>query len=68
MTYEEKIKKLDEIIKKMEEGNVGLEENIKLFDEASEIIKSCYFTLKEGKGKVVEITENLKEIDFDIDK
>lgn len=68
MTYEERVNKLDEIINKLEEGNLGLDENISLFGEASELIKECYITLKEGKGKVVEITESLNEIDFDIDK
>lgn len=68
MNYEENIKKLEEIIFKLENDDEGLDNSLKLYEEATNIIKNSYERLKEGKGKIVEINEKLEEVDFDVMK
>lgn len=67
MSIEEKIEKLDEILKEIENPKTGLERSVEKYEEASELIKQCYEDIKKCDGKIIEITENLKMIDFDLE-
>lgn len=67
MSYEEDLKLLEDIIYKLENENQSLDESIRLYEKASEIIKVNYEKIKDGKGKIVKINEKLEEIDFDVD-
>lgn len=62
MTFEEKVKKLEEIVNKIESGEVGLEEASKLFTEGVEISKSCFEMLEESKGKVTILKKELEKL------
>ncbi len=68
MTIEEKIDKLGELLKQIENPNISLEESVKLYELAGSLIKESMEDLKKCDGKIVEITENLKQIDFDENK
>lgn len=60
MTFDEKIKKLDEITSKIEkQANLSIDDSLNLFVEGSDIIKQCYDELNEVKGKVTIIKQEL---------
>ena len=59
MTFEERVKRLEEIVAKIDEENTGLEEANKLFEEGVELIKICYAGLNVAKGKMLEIKNTL---------
>ena len=40
-TFEEKMRRLEEIVRAMERGDVALEESLKLFQEGTELVRSC---------------------------
>ena len=52
LTFEENIKKLDEIVKLLERGDLPLDDMIKLFEQGTAISKSCKKTLDEAEQKV----------------
>lgn len=58
MSYEENAKKLEEIITKLETGNISLKESSDLFDEGVKLAKECYSQLQEQKGKITKIKQN----------
>lgn len=58
MSYEENAKKLEEIITKLETGNISLKESSDLFDEGVKLAKKCYSQLQEQKGKITKIKQN----------
>jgi len=62
MTFEELTKKLEEIVGKLESGNLSLDEMSKLFSEGTEITKKCYTILNEKKGKVTVLREELNQL------
>lgn len=62
--FEEGIEILDEIIDKMEKGDLELEEAVKEYTEALEIIASCHKILEEVEGKIKKIVINKEEITF----
>lgn len=49
------IKKLDELAKKMESGELPLEETLKIFNEGIQLIRQCTKSLEEAELKVKEI-------------
>lgn len=58
MTFEEALKRLEEITKKLEIGNISLDESVQLFEEGSRLKKHCEALLKEAQLKVEKIIES----------
>ncbi len=50
--FEEAFQKLEAIVKKLEEGNLTLEESLKAFDEGVRLSRFCTKKLDEAEKKV----------------
>lgn len=55
MTFEESLKRLEEIVHQMEQGNVPLQESLNLFEEGSKLARACASMLDEAECKVVRL-------------
>ena len=55
MTFETAMKKLAEIVEKLESGSLSLEESLKLFEEGSALSAHCYQKLEQAEQKIQEI-------------
>ena len=62
MDYEKQLNELEEIIQKLENGEIGFEEAVKMFERGSEICKCLTKTFDNAKGKVSIIREELMGI------
>lgn len=51
-SFEESLKKLEAIVDQLEEGDLGLEESLKLFEEGVGLSAACKKELDEAEGKV----------------
>lgn len=56
MDFEESLKKLEELVKDLENKDIKLEDAIKKYKEALELSKVCYDTLKKAE-LVVKVDE-----------
>jgi len=56
LTYEEAIKKLSEIVSKLEKADTPLDESIKLFEEGTKLTAYCYETLKNASQKITQLS------------
>ena len=63
--FEENLKNLDEIIEKLESGNLSLDDSIKEYEQAMKIIKSASKLLNEAEGKLFKVLEKNGEIDIE---
>ena len=63
--YDEGLKRLSEIVEKLEDRELSLEENIKLYEEGMKLHKRLSSILKEQEDKMTLIKDN-KEEDFQI--
>ena len=54
-TFEEKMQRLEVIVRAMERGDVPLEESLKLFQEGTELVRSCGLLLDEAELQVTKI-------------
>ena len=52
MDFEKKLGRLEEIVHKMEKGDLSLEESLKLFEEGIQAYCECHQRLNEAEGKV----------------
>ena len=55
MNFEQSLKRLEEIVRQMEQGNVPLEESLKLFEEGTALAAGCSAKLDEAELKVVRL-------------
>ncbi len=56
-TYEENIKQIDEILEKLENGELSLEDSINEYEKAIKLIKESEKLLEIGEGKVLKVLE-----------
>jgi exodeoxyribonuclease VII small subunit len=52
MDFEKKLGRLEEIVGKMEDGEIALEESLKLFEEGVKLSRECNSQLTEAEQKV----------------
>ena len=55
-SFEEKMQRLEQIVRSMERGDVALEESLKLFQEGTELVRSCGTLLDEAELQVRKIS------------
>ena len=53
ISFEQSLKRLDEIIENLERGDASLDESLKLFEEGTTLIKNCGKQLDAAEQKVV---------------
>ncbi len=61
ISFEEALKRLQEISEKLEGQEISLDESIKLYEEGIELAKKCYKLLSEAELKVTELKKNLDD-------
>ncbi len=70
MNFEEAIKKLEAEVKKLESGNMTLDESIDAFEEAIKLVKICNERLENAERRVRILTENsdgtVSDMPFDL--
>lgn len=54
-TFEEKLMRLEQIVRTMERGEVPLDESLKLFQEGTELVRCCGKMLDEAQLQVKKV-------------
>ena len=57
-TFEGAFKRLEEILEKLNVSEVNLDESVKLFEEADQLIVNCTKRLTEAERKIEMIVKN----------
>lgn len=56
MDFEKKLGRLEEIVQKMERGELSLEDSLKLFEEGVRLSRECQTQLSQAEAKVKLLT------------
>lgn len=56
MSFEQMLQRLEQIVRTMEQGNVALDESLKLFQEGTALVRSCESVLDKAQMQVTQIT------------
>lgn len=51
-SFEASLKQLEQIVEKLEKGDLSLEESIRLFEEGTALSNTCKADLESAEGKV----------------
>ena len=54
-SFEQNMARLEQIVRAMERGDVALEESLKLFQEGTELVRSCNKLLDDAQLQVKKI-------------
>lgn len=69
MSFEESLKELEEIVKKLENGDVSLDNAIEEFNKAMQLIKTCDAKLNNAEEAIAKIVnENDEIMDFEMNE
>ena len=55
-SFEQNMARLEQIVRAMERGDVALEESLKLFQEGTELVRSCGKLLDEAQLQIKKVT------------
>ncbi|MBP3304564.1 MAG: exodeoxyribonuclease VII small subunit [Oscillospiraceae bacterium] len=55
MTFESAMQRLEQIVRAMERGDVALDESLKLFQEGTELVRSCGKLLDEAELQIKKV-------------
>jgi exodeoxyribonuclease VII small subunit len=61
-SFEENLKRLEEISNLLESDELGLDDSISLFEEGLKLSKTCITELKKAEIKITELKSELSEI------
>ncbi|HPR17795.1 MAG TPA: exodeoxyribonuclease VII small subunit [Candidatus Cloacimonadota bacterium] len=61
--FEDALKRLEEIISQLENGEKEIDEIVKLFEEGSELAASCNLKLEQVENKIETLTQKLHQLD-----
>jgi exodeoxyribonuclease VII small subunit len=56
-SFEEALKRLEEIVEKLEDESISLEKSIALYEEGIELSKHCTETLEEAELRIKKVAE-----------
>ena len=57
-SFESNMQRLEQIVRAMERGDVALEESLKLFQEGTQLVRSCNELLENARLQVKTILTN----------
>ena len=70
LTFEEAFARLEQIVRRLESGEVKLEESLLLFEEGVKLARICSSRLDAAEGKIQRLLENtdgtVEEIPFEL--
>ena len=61
-TFEENLTEIDEIIERLESGELSLDESIKEYETAMKLLKKSSDILNRAEGKVLKVVEKDEEL------
>ncbi len=62
LSFEESLEKLEEIVNKLENGDIPLDEAIDEFDNAMHLVKACNEKLNAAEESIAKIVEDNGDI------
>jgi exodeoxyribonuclease VII small subunit len=61
LTFEAAQRELEEIVERLERGDVGLDELTKLWERGEELYRLCAHKLEGAQGRIEELAQRVEE-------
>jgi len=66
LSFEEALKRLEEIVEELEQGDIKLDDMLKSYEEGAQLIRFCMAKLKDVEGKIKKLSGK-DETDFKLE-
>lgn len=66
MNFENNLLKLEELLNKLENDKISIDDSLNLYEDAIALSKKCLESINKSKGKLELLTQDLNKMDFDI--
>ncbi len=63
-SFEQAMERLEKIVERLEQGECGLDESLKLFEEGAKLAGDCGKLLDQAEQKVTQLMANGEEAPF----
>ena len=63
-TFEEKLKSLENTVRKLEENDLSLDQSKELYKEGIKLAKECKILISKTELEITELKKELEDIDF----
>ncbi|MBC7771229.1 MAG: exodeoxyribonuclease VII small subunit [Pyrinomonadaceae bacterium] len=63
LTFEASLEQVEQIIERIEQGEVGLEDSLTQYEKGVELIRRCRSILKQAELRVEELTQRMQDAD-----
>ena len=60
-SFETMMERLEQLVERLEEGNLSLEDSIKSFEEGMTLVKTCSKVLQEAEQRIQKLTRDAEE-------
>lgn len=67
LLFNEAMEELEDIVRRLEMGDVPLEESLKLYQRGMELSKICHDKLQNAEKQLITMMDEGKEVPFDVD-
>lgn len=71
MSFEESMDALEELVRKLENGGIGLDESLRIYEQAVVLRDHCRSVLEDGERrirKIMETADGVVEADLDLER
>lgn len=71
MNYDDKMKRLEEIVNKLEKENISLADSVELYKEGSKLSKEIQVLLEKTEGEILKLSlenDQLIKEEFNLDE
>lgn len=58
--FEQALEKLEEIVRKLEGGDLALEESLRLYEEGVRLSTQCHARLEDAQGRIEALVKNAR--------
>ncbi len=59
-SFEENLKRLEQIVSELEQGNLPLDTSLKLYEDGIKAYRACHELLQKAEAKVMKLVETLE--------
>lgn len=67
LTYENAMKRLEEIVTALEDGNISLDDSLKLFEEGTRLSAHCMDCINKAEQRIIELSKIEKAEDESVE-
>ena len=65
LSLEDKFAMLDQMIQRLEQNDISLDESFQLYSKGMELVKECHNEIEDVEGKVLKLSDNGSLSDFE---